>query len=285
MTPVLLTYLCRLSILWKAEILFHGGHLPTNEKSISSKTNGDKENAILIPSADCMTRHKPQLESLDQMADATAAALAQAAAGSAFKLFRDQQFRRLAGFEQLSQTEQDRIFNELVAACVVLVMLVLEAPDLRAAREFRDYIAGLNKRIPKAHVDNLRTLGVETKHLREWEKLIAMRYEEYARDRHDVRAAAMQIESSEKGLDLDDLSRIQMLVPVQAVAIGCHHHICRGNTEGRDDLFKLTLKSLSRFYVELRVRFEGGRITPLTRARVALKRMLRRMRTGKRGEQ
>jgi hypothetical protein len=155
-------------------------------------------------------------------------------------------------------------------------MLALEAPDLRIAREFRDYLAGLNKRIPKAHVDHLRNLGVETRHLRDWEKLIAMRYEEYARDRHDVRAAAMQIESSQKKLDLDGLSKIQMLVPVQAVAIGCHHHVCRGNTEGHDELFKLTLKSLSEFYVDIRVRLEGGKITPLTRARVALKRIVRR---------
>jgi len=226
--------------------------------------------------------NKPQFESLDQMADSTAAALAQVAAGSAFHLFRDKQFRRLANFEKLSQVEQDRIFNELVVASVVLIMLVLEAPDLRVAGEFRDYFADLNKRVPKAHVDHLRALGIETKHLRDWEKLIAMRYEEYARDRHDVRAAAMRIESSQKGLDLDDLSKIQMLVPVQAVAIGCHHHICRANTESQDDLFKLTLRSLSGFYVEVRARLEGRRITPLTRARVALKRILRRMRTTKR---
>lgn len=229
-----------------------------------------------------MMMNKPQFESLDQMADSTAAALAQAAAGSAFHLFRDKQFRRLANFETLSQAEQDRIFNELVVASVVLIMLVLEAPDLRVAGEFRDYFADLNKRVPKAHVDHLRTLGIETKHLRNWEKLIAMRYEEYARDRHDVRAAAMRIESSQKGLDLDDLSKIQMLVPVQAVAIGCHHHICRANTESQDDLFKLTLRSLSGFYVEVRARLEGRRITPLTRARVTLKRILGRMHTTKR---
>lgn len=159
----------------------------------------------------------------------------------------------------------------------VLIMLVLEAPDLRIAGELRDYLAGLNKRLPKAYVDHLRALGVETQHLRDWEKLIAMRYEEYAKDRHNVRAAAMQIESAEKDLDLDDLSKIQMLVPVQAVAIGCHHHICRGKTEGQDDLFKSTLRSLSRFYVDLRVRLEGGRITPLIRARVALRRIFHRM--------
>jgi hypothetical protein len=228
-----------------------------------------------------MTMNEEQFESLDQMAEATAAALVKAAAGSAFQLFRDKQFRLLADFEQLSQTEQDRIFNELVLACVVLIMLVLEAPDLRVAGEFRDYLSDLKERIPKAHVDHLKTLGVEAKHLRDWEKLVTMRYEEYARDRHDVRAAAMQIESSDKALDLDGLSKIQMLVPVQAVAIGCHHHICRGETEGRDELFKLTLRSMSRFYVEIRVRFEGRRITPLTRARAAVKRILRRMRTGK----
>jgi len=211
------------------------------------------------------------------MAGYTAAALAEAAASSAFLLFRDKQFRRLANFEKLSQTEQDRIFNELVIASLVLIMLVLEAPDLRVSREFRDYLADLNKSVPKAYLDHLRSLGVKARHLRDWKKLIAMRYEEYARDRHDVRAAAMHIESSQKGLDLDDLSKIQMLVPVQAVAIGCHHHICRGKTDGRDELFKLTLRSLSRFYVEVRVRLEGGRITPLTRARVALKRILRRL--------
>jgi hypothetical protein len=76
---------------------------------------------------------------------------------------------------------------------------------------------------------------------------------------------------------LDGLSKIQLLVPLQAVAIGCHHHVCRGDTGGRDDLFKLTLKSLSKFYVELRIRLEGGKITPLTRARVALKGVLHRL--------
>jgi hypothetical protein len=227
---------------------------------------------------------KSQFESLDHMANETAAVLVRAAGGSAFQLFKDKQFRQSAGFEQKSQTEQDRIFNELVVASVVLIMLVLEAPDLRVATEFQEYLSDLIKKIPKAHVDYLRTSGVETKHLRTWKKLIAMRYDEYARDRHDVRAAAMQIESSEKGLDINDLSKIQMLVPVQAVAIGCHHHICRGDTEGQDDLFKLTLRALSKFYVELRVRLEGGRNTPLMRVRVALKRILRRLRT-ERGSQ
>jgi hypothetical protein len=225
-----------------------------------------------------MKTRLPAIESLDQMVEVTAAGLSQAAAASAYELFCGKEFRRMAGLERLSQGEQDRIFNELVVAFLVLIMLLIEAPDLRVSRELRNYFADLNKRIPEAYVEHLRTLGVESNHIGDWEKLISMRYEEYARDKHEVREAAMQIESAEKRLDLDGLSRIQLLVPVQAVSIGCHHHICRGNTDGQDDLFKQILKSLSKFYVELRIRLEGGRITPLKRARMALRRMLQRSR-------
>jgi hypothetical protein len=223
-----------------------------------------------------MTSDTPQFESLEEMADATAAGLVQVAAHKAFQLFRDKEFRRLENFDVLSQVEQDRIFNELVVSYVVLILLILEAPDLRVPRELRDYLLALKEKVPKAHLDSLRKLGIEAEHLQGWEKLMDLRYEEYARDRHEVRAAAMEVESSEKALDLDDLSNIQMLVPVQTVAIGCHHHVCRGETKGRDELFKLTLKSLSRFYVDIRIRLEGGKVTPLMRARVAWKRVVRR---------
>lgn len=224
-----------------------------------------------------MRTRLPDSDSLDQMVEATAAGLSQAAASSAYELFSDKEFRRLAGLELLSQVEQDRIFNELVVAFLVLIMLLLDAPDLHVSRELRNYLADLNKRISEAYVENLKTLGIESNHLRDWEKLVAMRYEEYARDKHEVRAAAMRIESGEKSLDLDALSKIQLLVPVQAVSIGCHHHICRGNTDDQDDLFKQILKSSSRFYVELRIRLERGKITPFMRAQAALKRMVQRL--------
>ena len=224
---------------------------------------------------------KTPFESLDQMAEATAAALAQAAASSAFHLFKDKPFRKLAGFNRLSQTEQDRIFNELVVANLVLFMLVFEAPDLRVAEESRGYLTGVKNRIPQAYVQNLREMGIEAKYLQDWEKLIDMRYEEYARDRHDVRAAAMELESKEGSLNMESLSKIQMLVPVQAVAIGCHDHICRGQTKGKDDLFKLILQSLTRFYFEFRMKIEGIKITPFDRANLAVKRALDRIRTKK----
>lgn len=220
----------------------------------------------------------PEFESLDQMAQATAANLSQAAASAAFQVFENKQFRKLAGFNRLSQAEQDRIFNELVVANLVLFMFVFEAPDLRVADEQRAYLAGVNKKIPLAYVQNLRNLGIEAKHLQDWEKLIGMRYEEYAKDRHQVRAAAMELESKERSLNMASLSKIQMLVPVQTVAIGCHDHICRGETKGKDDLFKLILQSLTRFYFEFRMKIEGVKITPFDRAHLAVMRSLDRLR-------
>jgi len=215
-----------------------------------------------------------------QPAVAAAAALAQASAQKAFELFTNRTFRLSAGLEALDQVEQDRIFNELVVAHLVLIMLVLEAPDLRVPPGIRDQLAGLQKLVPKAYVDNLKALGVESEHLLVWEKLIFLRYEEYAKDRHDVRSAAMHLEAKEKQLDLDDLSRIQLLVPVQAVAIGCHHHVCRGETKGRDELFTLTLKALARFYTDVRSRLEGGKITFWMRLRRLMRRVLK---AGKQG--
>jgi hypothetical protein len=71
-----------------------------------------------------MKTRLPDLESIDQTAKATAAGLSQSAAAVAYELFRDREFRRMAGLEQLSQTEQDRIFNELVVGFLVLIMLL-----------------------------------------------------------------------------------------------------------------------------------------------------------------
>ena len=91
-----------------------------------------------------------EFESVEQMADATAESLAEAASGQAFHLFQDNKFRHLAKIEQLEETEHDRIFNELVLAYLIIVMLVHEAPDLRISEEQKEYLKGLNNKIPDA---------------------------------------------------------------------------------------------------------------------------------------
>lgn len=214
----------------------------------------------------------PDFKSAGEVAEATAGALDQAACQYAHALYWETKFQELARLKELSQEEQDRIFNELITACVVLIMLSFEAPDLRVDDDMRDHFHQLKDAMPEAHVRYLRGMGVQEEHLETWRKLIHLRYDEYARDRHGVRAAAMELASREGELEMKELSRIQVAVAVQSVAIGCHTHICRGKTDGRDDLFLLLVERLGRFYVEFRIRMEGGKISPITRARTAIRR-------------
>jgi len=212
---------------------------------------------------------KRRLPTLQTSARMMAAALVTAAQHAAMAEFTNRDFRTLAGFSGLIQTEQDRIFNELVVATLTVFMLTLEAPDVRfgddeESKAMRTFFPYVREEIPRAHGRSLADNGVERKYVDIWRKLLTMRYEEYSKDKQEVRWAAMQ---SETHLTNDTLSDIQVLLPVQTVAIGCHRHICRGKIQGKDELFKHIIRWLGRFYVEYRVLLEGKRITPLMRFR------------------
>ncbi|PIU03410.1 hypothetical protein COT44_03125 [Candidatus Shapirobacteria bacterium CG08_land_8_20_14_0_20_39_18] len=155
-------------------------------------------------------------------------------------------------------------------------MLTLESPELRIPEELREYYLLVKDQIPKAHLDYLREMGIEKKYLVDWERLIDMRYQEYNEDKPKAREAFMELESKDKELNSQDILDIQLLLPVQTVAVGCHHHICRQKTEGRDELFKLVHKKLCRAYIEFRVPLEGGKITRFGRIRMGLRHLVNR---------
>ncbi|MBI2310091.1 hypothetical protein HYU89_04315 [Candidatus Collierbacteria bacterium] len=208
------------------------------------------------------------LPSPQKMAMITAAALDQAATSTALTLFNDKTYIKLTDLSGMNQLEQDRILNELILAGIIVIMLTLEAPDLRTRHDLKEYFRLLKDEVPKAHLTQLKELGIEKKHIKLWKKLIEMRYDEYVRERLDARSAAMEYESQEKPLTAADLDGIHMYLPAFTVAVGCHHHIFRGKTEGYDLAFKYLMKKLSRFYVTVRATLEGGHLTPVNRARV-----------------
>lgn len=211
--------------------------------------------------------------SIQKMMYITTAALVEGASQNAFKLFQDSKFRKLADFDVINQTEQDRIFNELVLAYLIILMFIFEAPDLRIDVPLKEYFLVVKDNIPKAYINKLKELGIEKKYLSDWERLIDMRYKEYSKDKLELRGVAMDIETKDSTLTTDKLNDIQLLLPVQTVAIGCHHHICRSKTEGKDELFKLILHFLSKFYVEIRITAEGGKITFWKKLFVKMKRV------------
>lgn len=214
---------------------------------------------------------------LQKVATITAAGLDRLVNHYAFTYFRDKKFRQLVNFDQLEQVEQDRIFNELVLAPLTLIMITLESPDLRVPDEMKDYYLLLKDQIPKAHIETLKGYGIEKKYLDDWEKLIEMRYQEYSNDKPKAREAAMELESRENNLNTKTLENIQLLLPVQTVAIGCHYHICRQKVKGKDELFKYTLRWLSKFYLEVRVPMEGGKITRWGRIRMGFRHLINRV--------
>ncbi len=196
--------------------------------------------------------------------------------GVAFKLFTNPKFRNLCLFDSISQLEQDRIFNELVIAVITVMMLTCDAPDI--ADEAKDNLQLVKSDLPLGYINQLKQLGIEKKFLKQWKTLIDMRYQEYTQDKSMAREAAFEIESEHGDIDLKKLSEIQMMLPLQTVAIGCHRHICRSKTDDRDELFKMILRWLGEYYVEFRVLAEGKTIHPLSRIKVGFRRLLRKLR-------
>lgn len=210
------------------------------------------------------------LPSIEKMAEITAVGLYRMASHMAFSLWQDRTYRSLLDYEKLPQLEQDRIFNELVVAGLAVLMLTLDAPDLRVDKGLKQYYALLRDEIPRAHLLELKRLGIEKKHLKIWKKLIAMRYEEYSQTKLNARSAAMEYESKDKQLTAADLDGIHSYLPPFTVAVGCHKHIFRGKTEGHDLAFKYLMKKLGRFYVPARVMIEGRKINPAIHAAMKL---------------
>ena len=204
---------------------------------------------------------KPSEASFKKMSGLISEMIVQASVNWAGKLYNHPKFIRLAGLRAKDQTEQDRILNELVIAPLTLLMITLEAPDIDQPRDYREFLKMIRDEIPKAHIRYLKSLGIEKKYLRLWEKLIKMRYEEYKGERVKARQAMMEYESGLGELTISELDGINKVVPAFLVAVGCHQHICRGKGLKNEALFKMIMKKLSRFYVEYRVMVEGGKIT------------------------
>lgn len=194
--------------------------------------------------------------SLPKMAQTMAGGLDRAASQNAFQIYHHPVFRRLTSLESLEQIEQDRIFNELVVTNIVLLMLSLEASDLRIKEDLKDYFLMVKDSLPKAHCDELANLGVEKKYLEVWKKLINLRYEEYSENKHTLREASMEFEAKEKELTAKDIEGIQSILPMQTAAFGCFDHVCRGKTKGKEELLNFLVRHQGRFYIQMRIVLE-----------------------------
>lgn len=152
-------------------------------------------------------------------------------ADSAFKVIQKKKFRKMAGFSGLSQTEQDRIFNELLVNGLSLAILIFRTVKERSSGEKRSYFNELQMEMASAYPNWLKELGTDVKFVEKWKGLIKMRCDEYEKDFKEYKK------------ELPDPQKANPWVHI--VSIGCHHHIRRGKTDEKDPMFKFVIEWIS----------------------------------------
>lgn len=178
--------------------------------------------------------------------------IAKMIASESHQLWQRKDFRMYVDFDNLSQTEQDRIFNELEVSLIGLYVLRLDQALIDASEEKTIAFRGLKASIQEGFLKLLEDTGLENKHVKQWEKLIDIRLKEYRKDLKIALKESLN-DPQFKGKDSD-------LRPtwarIETIMIDCLTHIRRGEIEENDPLWKF----LRKWFITLDVR-----LTPLTK--------------------
>lgn len=137
---------------------------------------------------------------------------------SSFRIWQMNEFREPLNFDQLDQTEQDRIFNELIAAGICLARLQVES---LGPGHFPPH---LDEAIAKAYPDQLLSLEVPEQLVDIWRLLIDLRQNEYAEElgKESTRDEDLETELAAMSISKESAHRIR------TVSFGALYHITRG---------------------------------------------------------
>jgi hypothetical protein len=163
--------------------------------------------------------------------------LAQFVAQSSFEFWQRKDFRLYTKFATLSQTEQDRIFNELELSVLGLFTLQLGYAESIAVKEFKTFFKTMQKEVPKSFVSIMADLGIEKKFLKQWQTLIDMRVKEYT----DDLKIALRESANMAEFDNDEEIR-NTWARIETITIDCLTHIRRGDVKEKDPLWPLLRK-------------------------------------------
>ncbi len=158
-------------------------------------------------------------------------------ANSSFKIFKERRFRMWVDFNNLEQTEQDRIFNELVVTGLSLAVLMFKTAAELTTGEKSNYLNELQIELTSRYGNWLKELGTESKCADMWKELINMRCKEYEKDFQRYKK------------ELPDPQKSNPWIPV--VAFGGYHHIRRGKTEERDPLFLFLVQWVKNLAIDI----------------------------------
>lgn len=184
--------------------------------------------------------------------------IAQGVVSWSFEFWQRKDFRLYVEFYKLSQTEQDRIFNELEVSLLGLFILHFEQATQDAARpEQKVVFSGLQKDLTPAFMQIFANLDIDKKHLLMWQRLIELRLKEY---REDLKIALKESRKM-KEFDGKDEQLRATWARIETVTIDCLTHIRRGEVKEGDPLWKLLRKLFISLDAQLNpitsLKFEG----------------------------
>ena len=152
-----------------------------------------------------------------------------------FMLWEKKKFRKLIDFDNISQIEQDRIFNELEVTFLGLFYLYLDnlALQLQDEKE-KEVIEKLKPALINGFLSIFSELAIEEKFVSGWKVLVDMRIEEYKKDFELLLKEGKDI----KELKKDGKFRI-FWARIQTITLDGLSHIRRGKLDEKDPLRKL----------------------------------------------
>lgn len=154
-------------------------------------------------------------------------------ANRALAVFPDKEFRRLAKFNQISEGEQNRIFNELTVTNLILLMLTLDQLAREAeGQERRGYLLALRQAVPQYFLEFIRRINIPKNLAEIWSQLVDLRYDQYCRDFIGWRGAVLNDGK------LADFGSDNKLMIFQATVFGLYHHLVRGKVKKDDPLYR-----------------------------------------------
>ncbi len=171
----------------------------------------------------------------EKMAAAVAEKIVEITSQAGFNYWEDKEFRGMVDFESLTQTEQDRMFNELMVSALILAMMKLDEivgnPDL--ARERKIVFSLVRDALPNGYLDTLRGFGIERKYIRIWKKLLDMRKKEYF---EDLTLAKSETIAAAEFKDHPEFK--EAWARIETIGICTLQHIRRGRTDPKDKLWR-----------------------------------------------
>lgn len=175
-------------------------------------------------------------EDEDKLVERRSRELVSFVAHSAFHIFKDGEFRQQFDFSKQGRTEQDRLFNEFTLSAFCLLLFILEDASAWGREERVFFWQRVRQGIIKNFLDWFKEIGVPSKYISLWRKVIDMRHKEYKEDLPKMYEASG--EADPEFIKSNNERYKESYVRLMTIAIGALHHLRRGKTSPQDPFFK-----------------------------------------------